>query len=98
MICKIDVGTADDEQKRDNGEQVDLPGVVTARADFPAHGCVLPKGTLHVNANRKQSFPSRHAPAILEALQQSFARKTGALLIELVQSFREGALTPRQRP
>src|SRR5215468_1233377 len=71
-----------------------MPVVVAMRADFPAHCCVLPKGTCHVNANLKQSFPLRHAPMTLGALQQCFTRNTGAL----IQSSREGALTPRQRP
>jgi len=39
---EIEVGGDDDDEECKHGQQIDLPGIVTVVADFPAHCCFLP--------------------------------------------------------
>jgi hypothetical protein len=43
---KIPVCRDDDNEKGEYGEKVDLPGIVTVVADFPAHRLCPPGGSI----------------------------------------------------
>jgi hypothetical protein len=40
-MAEVSVGGHDDNEEREHSEQVDLSGIVTVVADFPAH-CLCP--------------------------------------------------------
>jgi len=41
---EIEVGGDDDDEECKHGQQIDLPGIVTVVADFPAHCLFPPEG------------------------------------------------------
>ena len=56
VICEIAPGGDDEDHERDDREQIDLPAVVTAVADFPAHCCFLPRGRIGTMRGRRREF------------------------------------------
>src|SRR5262249_24737976 len=55
--CQVPAGAEDESEQRDDGEQVDGPAVVTVGADFPAHCCFLPVGSITTNAILASAVP-----------------------------------------
>src|SRR5262249_61788194 len=56
VVRKISVSCDNHDQECDDREQIDLAGVVTVMADFPAHRYFLPRGH-HNNANEASRVP-----------------------------------------
>jgi hypothetical protein len=40
-MLEIEIGCDDDDEEDKHREEIDLSGIVTVRADFPAHCCLL---------------------------------------------------------
>jgi hypothetical protein len=69
-MAEVSVGGDDDNEECERGQQVDLPGIVTVVADFPAHCLCPPCGRIKSMRAVRLRFPAR--------LQCAFGLKSGA--------------------
>jgi hypothetical protein len=75
VIAEVSVGGDDDDEEREHSEQIDLSGIVTVVADFPAH-CLRPpcgsiKSMRRLGCGSRATLPARLQCAFgLKAVQQ----------------------------
>ncbi len=93
----VDIDTVrgdDHDQQREDGDQIDLAGIVTAMitvADFPAHLFGLPT-KYPINAGGKRRFPARQQCGFhLKAVQQL----RGIWLGQIIQADKDARFTAR---